>query len=67
MPDVLMIEQNFINDLIKNQKPAAIFLRNGIKLTGIITGIDDHCLFLKNVSSQMIYKDAISTIQPLVY
>jgi len=64
MSNELLFEQAFVNNLIETQKPTAIFLKNGIKLTGIITGIDEHCLYLKNMVTQMIYKHAVSTIQP---
>ncbi len=64
MSNELLTEQDFVNKLIETQKPTAVFLKNGIKLTGIITGIDEDCLFLKNIVTQMIYKHAVSTIQP---
>lgn len=64
MSNELSLEQDFVNDLIENQKFAAVFLRNGIKLTGILVGVDEHCLFLKNMVTQMVYKHAVSTIQP---
>jgi host factor-I protein len=64
MSNESLSEQDFVNNLIETQKPTAIFLKNGIKLTGIITGVDEYCLFLKNMVTQMIYKHAVSTIQP---
>lgn len=64
MSNELLIEQDFVNNLIETQKPTAVFLRNGIKLTGVITGIDEHCLYLKNMVTQIVYKHAVSTIQP---
>lgn len=64
MSNELLFEQDFVNKLIETQKPTAVFLRNGIKLTGVITGIDEHCLYLKNIVTQMVYKHAVSTIQP---
>ncbi len=64
MSNELLSEQDFVSYLIKNQKPTAVFLKNGIKLTGVITGIDADCIFLKNMVTQMIYKHAVSTIQP---
>ncbi len=57
-------EQDFVNNLIKTQKPTSVFLKNGIKLTGVIIAVDEHCIFLKNIMTQMVYKHAISTIQP---
>ncbi len=64
MSNELSIEHNFVIDLIESQKPVSVFLRNGIKLTGILTGIDENCLYLKNMITQMVYKHAVSTIHP---
>ncbi len=64
MSDELGIEQNFVKDLIESHKPVSVFLRNGIKLTGILTGIDENCLYLKNIATQAIYKHAVSTVHP---
>lgn len=64
MSTEFMIEKSFVSDLIDNQKPVSVFLKNGIKLTGIIVGIDESCIFLKNMITQMVYKHAVSTIQP---
>jgi host factor-I protein len=57
-----MLEQNFINKLIQDKTPVSIFLKNGIKLTGVFVGVDEEALFLKNIIIQMIYKHAASTI-----
>jgi host factor-I protein len=64
MSNELSLEQDFVNNLIGTQKPTSVFLKNGIKLTGVIVGIDEQCIFLKNIITQMIYKHAVSTIQP---
>lgn len=41
----------------------SIYLVNGIKLQGVISGSDDYVIILKStISHQMIYKHAISTI-----
>jgi host factor-I protein len=45
--------------------PVSIFLVNGIKLQGVITGFDASTLLLTNDSAtQLVYKHAISTIVP---
>jgi len=64
MSNELLFEQDFVNNLIETQKPTAVFLKNGIKLTGILVGVDEHSLFLKNMVTQIVYKHAVSTIQP---
>ena len=64
MSNEFVLEQDFVKNLIEAQKPTAVFLKNGIKLTGVIVGIDEHCIYLKNMVTQLIYKHAVSTIQP---
>jgi host factor-I protein len=43
-----------------------MFLKSGIKLQGYVTAFDSFCVLLtRDGQSQIIYKQAISTIQPL--
>jgi host factor-I protein len=43
-----------------------MFLKNGIKLQGYVTAFDRFCVLLtRDGQSQIIYKQAISTIHPL--
>ena len=62
--DVTHSEEDFINKLIANKVPVSVFMRNGIKLTGILVAADSDVLYLKNTITQMIYKHAVSTIVP---
>jgi len=64
MPNTLSLSESFINQLIKNKTPVSVFLRNGIKLTGVLVAFDEECLFLQNVLLQMVYKHAVTTIMP---
>ena len=64
--DKKSLQDNFLNVLRKNKTQTALFLINGVKLQGVITGFDSFCLTLKNNALvQLIYKSAISTISPL--
>ena len=64
--DKKCLQDHFLNALRKNKTQTALFLINGVKLQGTITGFDSFCLTLKNNSIvQLIYKSAISTISPL--
>jgi len=59
-------QEEFLSEL-KNQKSHVfIYLVNGIKLQGNIEDYHENVLFLKgtNKITQMIFKDAISTIFP---
>jgi host factor-I protein len=39
-------------------------MKNGIKLQGTIVGFDQYIVMLKNVTTQLVYKHAISTVVP---
>ena len=59
-------ETNFIKKLIDKNAQVTIFLINGVKLSGEITSVDDHTLNLKrDKHTQLVYKNAISTIMPI--
>lgn len=58
-------QDSFLNLLRKNKKFVTIFLINGIKLQGIITGFDQFVISLKKEDiTQLVYKHAISTVLP---
>ena len=42
----------------------SIYLVNGIKLQGQIESFDQYVVLLRNTVTQMVYKQAISTIVP---
>ena len=58
------VQDPFLNALRKERIPVSIFLVNGIKLQGTIDSFDSFVLTLKNVTTQVVYKHAISTIMP---
>ena len=58
------IQEPFLNALRKERIPVSIFLKNGIKLQGQIESFDQFVITLKNVTTQIVYKHAISTIVP---
>lgn len=58
------IQDPFLNTLRKERIPVSIFLKSGIKLQGTIISFDQFIVTLENVTSQVIYKHAISTIMP---
>lgn len=62
-------ERKFIEDLITQQKPVALYLANGIRLQGYVIGYDKYTVLFKsdngdNGNTQLIYKHAISTLAP---
>jgi len=59
------LQDTFLNALRKTKTPLTIFLVNGVKLQGIITWFDNFCVLLRRDGhSQLVYKQAISTIMP---
>ena len=55
----------FLNHMRKNKIPLTMFLVNGIKLQGIVTGFDNFAVMLRREAHlQLVYKHAISTIMP---
>ncbi len=59
------LQDEFLNQLRKEQVSVSIYLMNGIKLQGNIESFDQYAILLKNTVSQLVYKHAISTIVPM--
>jgi host factor-I protein len=59
-------EDKFIQKLIDTKSQLTVFLINGIKLSGVITAMDESTLYLQREQhTQLVYKNAISTIMPI--
>ena len=58
------LETTFLTNLRDTKVTVSIFLISGIKLHGVIEQIDDDVILLKNAITQMVYKNAISTVVP---
>jgi len=59
------VEQEFYQTIMASDVQITAFLKNGIKLIGKITKNDDNCFLLERDSNtQLVYKDAVSTIFP---
>ena len=59
------LQEPYLNLLRKERVPVSIYLVSGIKLQGEIESFDQFSILLKSSVSQMVYKHAISTIQPV--
>ena len=63
---VQAVQEVFLRHLQDHKVPVTMFLKNGIKLQGYVTAFDSFCVLLtRDGQSQIIYKQAISTIHPL--
>ncbi|MFL2528016.1 MAG: RNA chaperone Hfq [Candidatus Azotimanducaceae bacterium] len=58
------LQDPYLNQLRKEKVPVSVYLVSGIKLQGEIESFDQFSILLKSSVSQMVYKHAISTIQP---
>ena len=60
------LQNIFLNKLLKEKIPITIFLKNGVKLEGVIMCFDDFSVLLYGRErQQLVYKQAISTIMPV--
>lgn len=58
-------QSNFLRTLINTKTPVAVIITNGFQIKGVITGEDKYAIFVaKGKHTQMVYKSAISTIDP---
>ena len=59
------VQDVFLNHVRKLKTPVTVFLVNGVKLQGFISGFDNFCVLLRRDGHiQLVYKHAISTVMP---
>lgn len=60
------IQDNFLNQLRKENIPVTVYLTNGFQIRGIIKAFDNFTIVVDSEGKQqMIYKHAVSTFTPL--
>ncbi|WP_287978577.1 RNA chaperone Hfq [Sphingomonas beigongshangi] len=60
-----LLQEIFLNAVRKAEDPVTMFLINGVMLQGQIAGFDLFCMLLQREGmAQLVYKHAVSTIQP---
>jgi len=60
-----LLQEIFLNAVRKAREPVTMFLVNGVMLQGEIAAYDLFCMLLRRDGmSQLVYKHAISTVQP---
>lgn len=60
------IQDNFLNQLRKENIPVTVYLTNGFQIRGVIKAFDNFTIIVDSEGKQqMIYKHAISTFTPL--
>jgi host factor-I protein len=59
------LQEVFLNAVRRSEEPVTMFLVNGVMLQGDVAAFDLFCLLLRRESqTQLVYKHAISTVQP---
>lgn len=59
------IQDVFLNKLRKGKIPVTVFLSNGVKLQGNISGFDNFSVLLRRGPQiQLVYKHTIATVVP---
>lgn len=59
------IQDVFLNACRKQKEQVTVYLTNGVKLQGVITGFDNFAMVLRrSTQTQLVYKHGISTIVP---
>jgi host factor-I protein len=62
-----LLQEIFLTAVRKSHEPVTMFLVNGVMLQGEIAAFDLFCMLLRRDGmSQLVYKHAISTVQPSV-
>ena len=60
-----VLQEIFLNAVRKGQENVTMFLVNGVMLQGRIAAFDLFCMLLQREGmAQLVYKHAVSTIQP---
>ncbi|SFR80239.1 RNA chaperone Hfq [Sphingomonas jatrophae] len=60
-----LLQEIFLTAVRREREPVTMFLVNGVMLQGEIAAFDLFCLLLRRDGmSQLVYKHAISTVQP---
>ncbi len=65
MPKEQILQDVFLNTLCKNREMVNVYLINGIRMRGRIEAFDRFVVMIRESSTRMVYKHAISTIAPI--
>lgn len=59
------LQEQFLNGMRRSGIPATFYLINGFQMKGVLRAFDDYTMLVdSSVGCQMVFKHAISTIQP---
>ncbi|WP_136161532.1 RNA chaperone Hfq [Sphingomonas flavalba] len=61
----VLLQDVFLSAVRRSDEPVTMFLVNGVMLQGVIAAFDLFCMLLqRDGMTQLVYKHAISTVQP---
>jgi host factor-I protein len=58
------IQDQFLNQVRKDQTPVNMVMVNGTSFRGLIRGFDSFCVVIEGDSQSLVYKHAIASISP---
>ena len=59
------IQDNFLNQIRKENIPVVVYLMNGFQIRGFVKGFDNFTVVIESEGKQqLIYKHAVSTFTP---
>lgn len=59
------LQDQFLAAAVREEQPTTLYLINGVMLQGVVVGFDQFALLLERQDQvQLVYKHAISTLQP---
>ncbi len=65
MANIINLQDAFLNKVRRERITITIYLNNGFKLTGTVTGFDNYVIFIEtDKGQQIVYKHAITSILP---
>jgi len=58
------IQDQFLNQVRKDQTPVIMQMINGTSFRGLIRGFDSFCVIIEGETQALVYKHAIASISP---
>ncbi len=65
MAGIINLQDTFLNGIRRDKITITLYLNNGFKLTGTVTGFDNYVIIIEtDKGQQLVYKHAITSILP---
>lgn len=60
------LQDQFLNTCRKERQQVTVYLNNGVKLQGLISGFDNFCILVRRgPQTQLVYKHGVASIVPM--